>query len=410
MTTSDGMIQVAVLGATGSIGEHTLRVLARHPQRYRIAALSGFSRLDELAELVRQHQPDMVAVPAGQVDAFADRLRQLQADLPQRISIVAGEQGLIEIAVEARIDVVMAAIVGAAGLGSTLAAVQAGKRVLLANKESLVMAGELVMPAVRQHQAELLPVDSEHNAIFQCLPPAYQQAVVQGRAGQPPAFAEIRKLLLTASGGPFRGWQPEQLATVTPEQACRHPNWSMGRKISVDSATLMNKGLELIEACHLFGLPEHRIEVVVHRQSVIHSLVQFVDGSVLAELGQPDMCTPIASALAWPQRIDAGVPDLDLFALGRLDFEQPDEETFACLKLARQAMQTGGTAPAILNAANEEAVAAFLQGQVGFHQIAAINAQVLADLPVQAVTELAGIQAADSQARQQAHRHIQRLA
>ena len=389
--------RVAVLGATGSIGASTLKILSQHPQRYDVVALSGFSRLPLLAELTAQYQPAAVAVPVGQTTDFIDILKAIWPEY-QGLHIVEGEDGLAEIAGAADVDIVMAAIVGAAGLGSTLAAIRAGKRVLLANKESLVMAGELVMPLLQQTGAELLPVDSEHNAIFQCLPPAYQQAVVQGHTSSQ-LFPEIRKLLLTASGGPFRGWTAAQLAQVTPEQACQHPNWSMGRKISVDSATLMNKGLELIEACHLFGIPEARVEVVVHRQSVVHSLVQYVDGSVLAELGQPDMGTPIASALAWPERVATHVPDLDLFGLSQMDFEAPDESTFSCLKLAREAMRAGGTAPAILNASNEIAVQAFLDEKIGFHQIAAINAQVLADLNPEPVTELATVLSADQRAR-----------
>lgn len=389
---------VCLLGATGSIGDSTLSVLARHLQQYRVFALTGFGRLTELAVLTQRYTPHMVVVPDGQGDVFAQKLHALGVDaLPV---ILEGAAGLCAVAQHPDVDVVMAAIVGAAGLAPTLAAVQAGKRVLLANKEALVMAGPLFMQAVRQSGAVLLPVDSEHNAIFQCLPADYFSSsqcftTHDQRAG-------VSQILLTASGGPFRTWTADQMRTVTPDQACKHPKWSMGRKISVDSATLMNKGLELIEACYLFDLPEHRVTVVVHPESIIHSLVQYVDGSTLAQLGNPDMCTPIAHALAWPQRIDAGVAPLDLFQVASLHFEAPDTERFPCLRLARQAMQVGGTHPAVLNAANEVAVEAFLAGKISFHHIASLIDAVLTQVPMRPVHDLATILDHDAEARQRA--------
>ena len=341
---------IALLGATGSIGGSTLDVVARHPGRFRIGALSAHARVDELLALCARFQPDSAVItdPDG-FAALRDGLRAL--GLSTRA--LAGPAALDEVAADPANDTVVAAIVGAAGVASTLAAARAGKRLLLANKESVVLAGDLLMQAVAEGGATLLPVDSEHNAIFQCLP-------ADGTRGG------VRRLLLTASGGPFRGRSRDSLAGVTPDQACAHPNWVMGRKISVDSATLMNKGLEVIEARHLFGLPAGQIEVVVHPQSIIHSLVDYVDGSVLAQLGNPDMRTAIAYGLSWPERIDSGVAPLDLAALARFDFEPPDLETFPCLGLAFRALEAGGSAPAVLNAANEVAVSAFLQGKLGF--------------------------------------------
>ncbi|MFY2765267.1 1-deoxy-D-xylulose-5-phosphate reductoisomerase [Arenimonas sp. MALMAid1274] len=341
---------LALLGATGSIGGSTLDVVARHPDRFRIGALSAHSRVDELLALCARFRPDAAVItdPAG-YGALRDGLQAL--GLPTRA--MAGPAALDEVAADPANDIVVAAIVGAAGMASTLAAARAGKRLLLANKESVVLAGDLLMQAVREGGATLLPVDSEHNAIYQCLP-------ADGQRGG------VRRLLLTASGGPFRGRRREDLADITPDQACAHPNWVMGRKISVDSATLMNKGLEVIEARHLFGLPASQIEVVVHPQSVIHSLVDYVDGSVLAQLGNPDMRTALAYGLAWPERIDSGVAPLDLTELARFDFEPPDRAAFPCLDLAYRALEAGGSAPAVLNAANEIAVSAFLQGQLGF--------------------------------------------
>ena len=377
---------IALLGATGSIGGSTLDVVARHPGRFRIGALSAHSRVDELLALCAKFRPDAAVLtdPAG-YDALREGLRAL--GLPTLA--LAGPAALDEIAADPANDTVVAAIVGAAGVASTLAAARAGKRLLLANKESVVLAGDLLMQAVAAGGATLLPVDSEHNAIFQCLPPD------GGRGG-------VRRLLLTASGGPFRGRRRESLATVTPDQACAHPNWVMGRKISVDSATLMNKGLEVIEARHLFGLPADRIEVVVHPQSVIHSLVDYVDGSVLAQLGNPDMRTAIAYGLAWPERIDSGVPPLDLAALARFDFEAPDLEAFPCLALAFRALEAGGGAPAVLNAANEIAVSAFLQGELGFLGIPDLIQACLDAMPASPAGSLDDLMATDAEARRQA--------
>ncbi|MCM2331537.1 1-deoxy-D-xylulose 5-phosphate reductoisomerase [Geopseudomonas sagittaria] len=379
--------QISVLGATGSIGLSTLDVIARHPHDYQVFALSGFSRLAELERLCLLHRPQFAVVPTSEA------ARPLQAALEASgldTRVLVGEQGLCEVAAHPQVDAVMAAIVGAAGLKPTLAAVQAGKRVLLANKEALVMSGALFMQAVQAHGAVLLPIDSEHNAIFQCMPGDYARGL--GQVG-------VRRILLTASGGPFRSWPLERLAEATPQQACAHPNWAMGRKISVDSASMMNKGLELIEACWLFDARPAQVEVVIHPQSVIHSLVDYVDGSVLAQLGNPDMRTPIAHALAWPRRIDSGVAPLDLFAIARLDFEAPDERRFPCLKLARQAAEAGGTAPALLNAANEVAVAAFLDGRIRFDEIARMIEAVLNRISAIAVQQLDDVLHADAQAR-----------
>jgi len=358
-------LQITILGATGSIGLSTLDVVARHPDRYDVFALTGFSRLAELRALCLKHRPRYAVVSdQAQARILQD---QLHAD-GVSTRVLDGEGGLSEVAAHPEVDVVMAAIVGAAGLKPTLAAVQSGKRVLLANKEALVMSGALFMQALRDSGAVLLPIDSEHNAIFQCLPTDYSQGL--GTVG-------VRRILLTASGGPFREMAPDLLSDVTPEQACAHPNWSMGRKISVDSASMMNKGLELIEACWLFDARPHQVEVVIHPQSVIHSMVDYVDGSVLAQLGNPDMRTPIAHALAWPERIESGVSALDLLRVGRLDFQAPDDRRFPCLRLARTAAEVGGTAPAMLNAANEVAVDAFLNRRIRFTEIASIIDDVL---------------------------------
>lgn len=386
--------QVTVLGATGSIGLSTLDVIARHPDRYQVFALTGFSRIAELQALCIQHKPRFAVVP----DSLS--AQQLQASLRMEgvsTQVLHGAQSLCEVAAHSDVDTVMAAIVGAAGLPPTLAAVEAGKKVLLANKEALVMSGALFMQAVKRGGAVLLPIDSEHNAIFQCLPGDYARGLQQ---------VGVRRVLLTASGGPFREMPLDQLHAVTPEQACAHPNWSMGRKISVDSASMMNKGLELIEACWLFDATASQIEVVVHPQSVIHSLVDYVDGSVLAQLGNPDMRTPIAHALAWPERIDSGVAPLDLFAIARLDFQAPDEQRFPCLRLAREAAVAGGTAPAMLNAANEVAVAAFLERRIRFPEIASIIEHVLQAEPTVAVESLDAVLAADGRARHLAERRL----
>ena len=388
--------QITVLGATGSIGLSTLDVIARHPERYQAFALSGYSRLDELLALCVKHRPQVAVVPHGQAAS------QLQAGLRAaglNTEVLVGEEGLCQIASAPEVDAVMAAIVGAAGLRPTLAAVNAGKKILLANKEALVMTGDLFMQAVRRSGSVLLPIDSEHNAIFQCLPQDFARGL--GNVG-------VRRILLTASGGPFRETPLAELEHVTPEQACAHPNWSMGRKISVDSASMMNKGLELIEACWLFNARPEQVEVVIHPQSVIHSLVDYIDGSVLAQLGNPDMRTPIANALAWPERIDSGVAPLDLFAVARLDFQRPDEQRFPCLRLAREAAMAGNSAPAMLNAANEVAVAAFLDGRIRYPQIARIIEDVLNSEPVVAVDELEAVFAADSKARMLAEQWLSR--
>ncbi|MGH8371519.1 MAG: 1-deoxy-D-xylulose-5-phosphate reductoisomerase [Gammaproteobacteria bacterium] len=381
------MIGVTVLGSTGSVGLNTLDVLGRHRDRYRVEALTARSDVDGLFRQCLEHQPRfavMVEEPA------AVRLRKLVQDAGFPTQVLSGEAALAEVVQLPETQCVMAAIVGAAGLLPTLAAVRAGKRVLLANKEALVMAGRLFMDEVRLSGAELIPIDSEHNALFQCMPAGY-------RGGEWPRG--VRRILLTASGGPFRGWPSERLEAVTPAQACSHPNWVMGRKISVDSATMMNKGLEVIEACWLFGAVPTRIEVVVHPQSVIHSLVEYEDGSVLAQLGNPDMRTPIACGLAWPERLDAGVDQLDLFALARLDFEAPDMEHFPCLRLAVQAAATGGSAPVILNAANEVAVAAFLEERVKFTAIAEIVEGSLERVAAAEVDTLDAVLACDREAR-----------
>ncbi|MNU90705.1 1-deoxy-D-xylulose 5-phosphate reductoisomerase [compost metagenome] len=379
--------QITVLGATGSIGLSTLDVIARHPDRYQVFALTGFTRLSELLALCVRHVPRFAVVPEiAAARTLQDDLRA--AGLSTRVLV--GEEGLCQVASDPEVDTVMAAIVGAAGLRPTLAAVEAGKKILLANKEALVMSGALFMQAVRKSGSVLLPIDSEHNAIFQCMPHDYARGLES---------VGVRRILLTASGGPFRQTPLAELAHVSPDQACAHPNWSMGRKISVDSASMMNKGLELIEACWLFDARPSQVEVVIHPQSVIHSLVDYVDGSVLAQLGNPDMRTPIANALAWPERIDSGVAPLDLFAIARLDFQAPDEERFPCLRLARQAAEAGNSAPAMLNAANEVAVAAFLDERVRYPEIASIIEEVLNLEPVVAVDDLDAVFTADAKAR-----------
>ncbi|MBZ5876069.1 1-deoxy-D-xylulose-5-phosphate reductoisomerase [Chromohalobacter israelensis] len=394
---SAGRQYVTVLGATGSIGRSTLDVIGRHPERYRLHALTAHRSRETLREQCLAHRPD-IAVLGTEDDAAW--LRAALSDAGLDTEVRAGEAALAEVAGSRDSDVVMAAIMGAAGLMPTLAAVRAGKRVLLANKEALVMSGALFMDAVDRHGAVLLPIDSEHNAIYQCLPTEHRGGLT--RHG-------VTQLLLTASGGPFRGWSQAQLDEVTPEQACAHPNWSMGRKISVDSATLMNKGLELIEACWLFDARPEQIQVVVHPQSVIHSMAAYSDGSVIAQMGNPDMRTPIAHGLAWPERIDAGVAPLDLFAVARLDFEAPDESRFPCLRLAREAMAAGGTAPATLNAANEVAVAAFLEGRLKFAQIPALVAAVCEACEVQSAHTLEVVLAADATARRVAERELSRF-
>lgn len=389
---------VCILGVTGSIGQSTLKILNQHPDKYSIFAISAHSRISELVDICKQFQPKVVVVPKKKVDELAALFAKNEL---QNIEILTDQEGLVSIASHPDVDVVMAAIVGAAGLLPTLAAVKAGKRVLLANKEALVMSGEIMMQAARDHQALLLPVDSEHNAIFQSLPHNYLEAE---RNGQPQQG--VSRILLTASGGPFLNHSLEQLEKVTPAQACKHPNWSMGQKISVDSATLMNKGLELIEACHLFSISEHFVTVVVHPQSIIHSMVQYVDGSTLAQMGNPDMCTPIAHALAWPERLQTSVPALDLFEYSQLNFQAPDIQKFPALDLARQAMRAGGLAPTILNAANEVAVAAFLNQQIGFTNIPQVVEHTLQKLENSVADNIESILNKDEVARHVAQQYI----
>jgi len=388
------MQRVAILGATGSIGASALDVVARHPERMRASVLAAGARVDELLALCRSHRPaHAVIADESAYTALRDGLR----DAGLATEAHAGPDALDALVGGDACDSVVAAIVGAAGLSSTLAAARAGKRLLLANKESLVLAGAVLMQAAQAHGAVIVPIDSEHNAIFQCL------------AGNPGEVPE--RITLTASGGPFRGWTRDALAAVTPAQAVAHPKWSMGPKISVDSATLMNKGLEVIEAHHLFGVPGERIRVLVHPQSLVHSLVDFADGSTLAQLGLPDMRTALAVGLGWPRRIASGVPALDLLAEGgRLDFALPDLDAFPCLALAFRALQAGGTAPAVLNAANEEAVSAFLQGRIGFLSIPDIVAHALDAMPTPAADSIDTLLAADAWARSHAHARIVRLA
>jgi 1-deoxy-D-xylulose-5-phosphate reductoisomerase len=389
------MIGVAVLGSTGSIGDSTLDVIARHPQRFRVVALGARRDHQKLFVQCERFRPEVAAIVEPAAAAALERALRT-AGIATRVMV--GEAALDEIAAMPAAPFVMAGIVGAAGLSSSLAAARAGKRLMIANKEPLVMAGPMLMAAAGEGGATLLPIDSEHNAIFQCSPAG-------ARAGAAPAG--VRRILLTASGGPFVDWSAEQIAQATPEQACKHPRWVMGRKISVDSATLMNKGLEVIEATILFGLPVEQVEVVVHRQSLVHSLVEYVDGSMLAQLGSPDMRTPIAHALGWPDRIDSGVQFLDLARTGVLQFEPPDTGRFPALALARQAAVTGGLAPAILNAANEVAVAAFLEGRLNFGGIPAVIEGVMNTLPAGQAQDLETVRAADEAARAAALRAVE---
>lgn len=378
---------LTILGSTGSIGCSTLDVVRRHPERYRVYALTAARSAEAMAAQIAEFHPQF-AVMADPI-AAETLISLLSSDVETQV--LSGTDALIQVAEATKVDQVMASIVGAAGLLPTLAAARAGKRVLLANKESLVMAGPLFMDAIREGGAELLPIDSEHNAIFQSMPHDYDGDL---------KAKGIRKILLTASGGPFRGKTLSELEQVTPAQAVAHPNWSMGQKISVDSATLMNKGLELIEACFLFNCQAADVQVVVHPQSVIHSMVQYCDGSVLAQLGQPDMRTPIAYGMSWPERIEAGVKSLDLFDIARLDFQEPDEENFRCLRLAKEAFAAGGTMPAVLNAANEIAVEAFLGERIGFTAIPTLIERVMEQHQLQAADTLESILRADSWARE----------
>jgi 1-deoxy-D-xylulose-5-phosphate reductoisomerase len=378
---------VVILGSTGSIGVNTLDVISRHPDRFKVIALTAHCQVDRLLQQILAYAPRFAVI--GDAAAAAQLSARLQQN-GSKTQVLHGAASLERVAALPEADTVMAAIVGIAGLRATLAAVKTGKRVLLANKEALVTAGPVFMKAVQANRASLIPIDSEHNAIFQALPANFDGNL---------AAAGVRRILLTASGGPFREMPIEKLVDVTPDQACAHPNWVMGRKISVDSATMMNKGLEIIEASWLFNAAENQIQVVIHPESVIHSLVEYVDGSVLAQLGNPDMRTPIAHALGYPQRIEAGVSYLDLVATGRLNFSEPDERRFPCLRLARAALRSGGCAPAVLNAANESAVAAFLDLKMRFDQIPQLLENVLQTIGTPPLTELEDVFDADRVAR-----------
>jgi 1-deoxy-D-xylulose-5-phosphate reductoisomerase len=388
-----GIQQVTVLGSTGSIGANTLDVLSLHPERFKLFALTAHQQIDKLSTQCLHYTPKFAVVPNA--DAAA-RLKTLLAPQGCSTEVLVGEAGLCEVARNAEVDTVVAAIVGGAGLKPTMAAVQAGKRILLANKEALVMAGGLFIQAARQSGAQVLPVDSEHNAIFQCLPSETTSL----------ASAGVKRILLTGSGGPFRQLPLDQLPFVTPAEACKHPNWAMGRKISVDSATMMNKGLEFIEACWLFNAQPSEVDVILHPQSIIHSMVEYLDGSVLAQMGQPDMRTPIAHCLAWPQRLASGVAGLDFLALGALEFAAPCTQRYPALALAKAAMNDGGLAPAALNAANEIAVEAFLDGQINFIQIAQLVDAVMQSWQNSEPSALDEVYAADQSARTQALRQL----
>ncbi len=394
------MKRLAILGSTGSVGESTLDVVARHPDRFAVVALAAGRNDAKMLEQCIEHRP-LHAVLAD-ADA-AERLARAVAERGLPTKVGGGDAALEALATLGEVDSVMAAIVGAAGLPAALAAARAGKEVLLANKEALVMSGALFMQAVAEGGGTLLPIDSEHSAIFQSLPRGF----VCGRAGEADR-AGVRRLLLTASGGPFRTTPLDRLARVTPEQACAHPNWVMGRKISVDSATMMNKGLEVIEAHWLFGAPLEMIQVVVHPQSVIHSMVEYLDGSVIAQLGAPDMRTPIACAMAWPDRVESGAEPLDFTTLGALEFERADMARWPCLKLAGEAIRRGGTAPAALNAANEIAVEAFLGGRLAFTGIARVIEEVLGETDVEPLKSLDQVYAVDIEARALAARYVAR--
>jgi 1-deoxy-D-xylulose-5-phosphate reductoisomerase len=381
---------LCILGSTGSIGENTLDVIARNPERFNVVALSAHRNVDRLARQCARFDAEIAVVAdAALAPDLAARLEQEGSSA----EVMAGEDGLVSVAGLPEVDTVMAAIVGAAGLAPTFRAAQTGKRILLANKESLVIAGEVFIAEARRNDAHVLPVDSEHNAIFQSLPPEFTNGL---------DTIGVENIILTASGGPFRELPRDQLTGVTPEQACAHPNWDMGRKISVDSATLMNKGLEVIEARWLFNARPQQIQVLVHPQSIVHSMVSYRDGSVIAQLGTPDMRTPIANVLAWPERIDAGVGALDLAQINDLSFHEPDLDRFPCLALAFRAMETGDSAPAALNAANEIAVESFLEGRIGFTSIPALVEQVMNDVPVSALNSLEDVMAQDRLARRRA--------
>ncbi len=388
--------RVTVLGSTGSIGVNTLDVLGQHPERFEVFALTAHQQIDKLIEQCQRFNPIVAVVPHAQA---AQKLQTALDAAGSPTQILLGEEGLCSVASDGAVDTVVAAIVGGAGLRPTMAAVNAGKRLLLANKEALVMAGALFMQAAQRSGAQVLPVDSEHNAIFQCLPHPL------GSLHQ----AGVRRILLTGSGGPFRLLPLEQLPQVSAEQACKHPNWAMGRKISVDSATMMNKGLEFIEACWLFNARPSEISVLLHPQSIIHSMVEYQDGSVLAQMGQPDMRTPIAHCLAWPQRLTSGVAGLDFLTLGALEFSSPCEQRYPALALAKAAMGEGGLAPAALNAANEIAVDAFLSGQINFVQIAQLVDGVMQSWRNSEPGALEEVYAADLSARDAALRQLSKL-
>ncbi|MCM0029002.1 MAG: 1-deoxy-D-xylulose-5-phosphate reductoisomerase [Polynucleobacter sp.] len=395
--------RVTVLGSTGSIGVNTLDVIRAHPDRFQVVALTAGRQVERLAQQCLDFKPRIAVVADA---AGAAQLKQLLAEKSGEVIILHGPEALLTAVLESDCDTVMAAIVGAAGLAPTLAAARAGKRILLANKEALVMSGDLFMSAVKIGGAELLPIDSEHNAIFQCLPDRFG-SVSNGNTRD---HFGVEELWLTASGGPFREKSLDALKTITPDEACAHPNWVMGRKISVDSATMMNKGLEVIEAHWLFGLPLTQIRVLIHPQSVVHSMVRYRDGSVIAQLGQPDMRTPIAYGLAWPSRIDAGVPPLNLAQMANLHFSEPDFERFPCLVLAFDAAKAGGTAPAILNAANEVAVAAFLEQRLPYLQIASVVRETLFAIQSVPASSIDIVLGADADARQVAAQLVPTLA
>ena len=381
---------ITVLGSTGSIGVSTLNVLAQHPERFSVFALTANTHVEKMLAQCKQFDPVYAVM---QDKAAATLLEQALKETQCQTQVLSGLSDLEAVAADAKVDTVMAAIVGAAGLLPTLAAVNASKKVLLANKESLVMAGALFTQAVKKSKAVLLPIDSEHNAMFQCLPTGYQTGL---------AMPGVRKLILTGSGGPFREWEPLKISQATAAQACKHPNWSMGKKISVDSATLMNKGLELIEACWLFDISPEAIEVLIHPQSIIHSMVEYDDGSVLAQMGNPDMRIPIAHALAWPSRIDSGVDSLSLLDIARLDFESPKLDRFPCLSLAINAANDGKGKPTVLNAANEIAVEAFLRSEIGFDDIGRIIDQTLSSIDSWEPESIESVIELDNQARKQA--------
>jgi len=386
---------VAVLGSTGSIGVSTLDVIRRHPDRFKVVALTAAKQIESLANQCIEFNPAIAVV--SDVDG-AKQLSELLRDKQLKTQVMYGADALVTAVTDSDCDTVMAAIVGAAGLVPALAAAKAGKRVLLANKEALVMSGDLFMNAMKLGGGELLPIDSEHNAIFQCLPAQFTKS--------PQPHLGVEELWLTASGGPFRNTPIAELAFITPDQACAHPNWVMGRKISVDSATMMNKGLEVIEAFWLFGLPLEKIKVLIHPQSVVHSMVRYRDGSVIAQMGQPDMRTPIAYGLSWPERIDAGVGRLDLTQLAALSFSAPDHGRFPCLALAFEAAKLGGTAPTVLNAANEIAVAAFLDKGLPYLQIPVVVEHVLNQIASSPASSIEHILSVDAQARVSAHQYI----